>query len=212
MNKTHIWFVFIASVIFHYACQQVANKRSKDVADVKLPDLFHDYIDSNDYHSDTTEYINDIIPVAVALFFVYKCISERKSYAFHSFLLALSVMYTIRAILFVSTTLPDPSGKCDPDGLFGTCSDLIFSGHIGLTMISLLYLHKYFYGSALFSAFSALLLFVMSFFVLLNNNHYTVDVILALIIPFFIYVWASGINIGGKVEGGLSPSLSLCQR
>lgn len=211
MEKKSIWILFVLSILFHTACQSISNERSQQISDVKLPDLFHDYIDTTNHKSETTEMINDIIPIIVTVFFLFKCLTTQHTFAFYSFLLAISVMYFIRAILFVSTTLPDPSGKCDPNGKFGTCSDLIFSGHVGLTFITFLFLGKYFYPGFNFAILSSAILTVMIFTILLNNNHYTVDILLALIIPFFIYVWAGSVSIGGEMDLGFYPSIRLCE-
>jgi len=102
----------------------------------------------------------------------------------HGFLMAT------RALAFASTLLPDASRQCHASRFLGSCFDLIFSGHVVMMILPLL-------GQAAFfphtPAAVRLLLRACAagtcLLVAAARNHYTVDVLLAVVITPLCFNW-----------------------
>ena len=184
MRRYEILLFFIFTIFFHMASQAYAYSRGKHINSMELPDFFQDRL--NLTYQNHTVLINDTIPIGLTLYLLYKLIYYKKWIEYYRYIFMLSIMYFMRAILFSATVLPDSSKRCNPDNLLGGCNDLIFSGHTGLTVITLMFLYYNFYKSNTFIAISILTIFILSFVILVKRAHYTVDILLALIIPYLL--------------------------
>lgn len=117
------------------------------------------------------------------------------------YLLDIGILYIIlsslRIITKTATILPQSNKKCKPPiqrnsihrFLTGGCNDTIFSGHISQMIIMLLFINK---GIKHLYIKIILLIFCIfySFLIIMLQNHYTVDVVLAwyiAITAFIIY-------------------------
>lgn len=174
-------------MIFHSLAQQYVAKEGKPINDYIIPDLFHKHIKKIEFDSNISLIINDLFPLIAIVYFVSMSYLTSNSLAFWNWLFSISIVYFLRAILFSVTVLPDASKQCNDNGLFGGCNDLLYSGHIAVTTITLLYIYHFYLKDYRFKIFSLIYLLAMSFVILANRNHYTIDIILALLIPYFIF-------------------------
>lgn len=84
----------------------------------------------------------------------------------------------LRALCFSLTLLPDASQMCEDSQWSGACHDLIFSGHIVALMLATLYLWP-FKSWRLVLVLNAVLASLMTVAV---RNHYSVDVVVSLVV------------------------------
>ena len=61
---------------------------------------------------------------------------------FFVWLLMLTIIFIMRSITIMTTSLPDASCKCKYDGLFSSCNDLFFSSHCSIITLNTLFLIK----------------------------------------------------------------------
>ena len=113
---------------------------------------------------------------------------QRSLDCIRSFLWSHGVLMLFRAACFGSTLLPDASGMCHTSLFTGSCHDLIFSGHVMIMLLAVLY------GSHFFVLPRALRLLLgadcaaTSLLVIITRNHYAVDVLLAIFLTPFVFV------------------------
>jgi hypothetical protein len=116
--------------------------------------------------------------------------------SFETFFTKHGILFYLRPLLFSSTLLPDSSQMCLTSQSIGSCFDLIFSGHSSIMFLTTYLLRDIFnIGAILFYAlqFNNLL---TSFLIIACRNHYTVDVLLAIIITHFVYFYGQEFRLG----------------
>jgi len=110
--------------------------------------------------------------------------------SFETFFTKHGILFYLRPILFSSTLLPDSSQMCLTSQSIGSCFDLIFSGHSSIMFLTTYLLRDIFnIGAILFYALQFNNIFT-SFLIIACRNHYTVDVLLAIIITHFVYFYS----------------------
>ena len=115
--------------------------------------------------------------------------------SFETFFTKHGILFYLRPLLFSSTLLPDSSQMCLTSQSIGSCFDLIFSGHSSIMFLTTYILRDIFnIGASLFYTlqFNNLL---TSFLIIVCRNHYTVDVLLAIIITHFVYFYGTEFKI-----------------
>jgi hypothetical protein len=174
------WFWFIPAIIFIFGSNYLTNKIGNehfskttdlfDLGHILIPDL-HEYY-----------YIYNLCFYIVAASFF--ALSTKGKIDFFT---KLVIIYVLRGITILVTILPKHH-KCEnSDTIFtyinGDCFDKIFSGHTSFMFLLTLFLMKenlinlpVLIGINLANIFS----------ILAVRSHYTVDVLLALLITFFI--------------------------
>jgi hypothetical protein len=117
-------------------------------------------------------------------------LDQRSLDAFRTFLWVHGSLMVMRAVAFASTLLPDASRTCQTSRYLGSCFDLIFSGHVVMMILPLL-------GQATFFPYTpravALSLRACAaatcVLVAATRNHYTVDVLLAVLLTPLAFNW-----------------------
>lgn len=100
-------------------------------------------------------------------------------------LLLGNIAFILRSLCIMVTSLPDASQCCTvtlfvgKDGKTGSCHDLMFSGHMTITTLALLLAVR---ATPSLSSVVLPLLMAQTFAISLSHNHYTVDVVVALIV------------------------------
>ncbi|KAJ1677239.1 hypothetical protein EV182_006578, partial [Spiromyces aspiralis] len=115
----------------------------------------------------------------------------------------VAILYFLRSLTLVVTTLPTPLVECEPtyhrgwagylngawDQITGrrlTCTDCIFSGHsMTLTLSFLMWLHHARHW--LFVAIAFAQTTVGLFLIIASHFHYSIDVLLAVVLTLFVY-------------------------
>lgn len=118
----------------------------------------------------------------------------------------ITILYIFRTITFLMTTVPSPVNNCVPmyvkdndlrnylimigrmaSGKVTACTDNIYSGHT--TLITVMVLASIHYsGSKLIKIYSVLHGVLAITSIILTRLHYSVDVIIALLLASFVYV------------------------
>ena len=149
-----------------------------------LYDSLHNIIPYHKY----SVYFSEIIMIFFILLLFYLFYKKRNISIFNHFIIIFSLIHIIRCILFSLTLLPDSSNNCT-FGLFsGSCNDLLFSGHISVVLLIILFVYKYKLFNSKSVKNSLLFLFIlMNIFILSSRNHYSIDIVTALIITYMIY-------------------------
>lgn len=148
-----------------------------------LYDSLHNIIPYHKY----SVYFSEIIMIFFILLF-YLFYKKRNISIFNHFIIIFSLIHIIRCILFSLTLLSDSSNNCT-FGLFsGSCNDLLFSGHISVVLLIILFVYKYKLFNSKGVKNSLLFLFILMIcFILSSRNHYSIDIVTALIITYMIY-------------------------
>lgn len=104
-------------------------------------------------------------------------------------LLLCNFAFILRSLCMMVTSLPDASQCCvvrlgvDSSGKTGSCHDLMFSGHMTVTTIALLVAVRT--NPSLLPVVLPLLL-TQTFAIPLSHNHYTIDVVIALLVALLL--------------------------
>lgn len=123
-----------------------------------------------------------------------------------TFFMMCATLVCLKYIIQVLTILPDPTVNSECQDrytnifwkfLFGNCNDMMFSGHTALSTLSTIFLIKKLntYNISYTSkGFLKCLFILMTVFVafmsIAARNHYTIDVVMALFVVYF--VWHEG--------------------
>jgi hypothetical protein len=84
------------------------------------------------------------------------------------------------------------------------CGDLIYSGHVGCTLICMAVLHRHGYLKSKSAAFLVWVLAVIGFYFTIScRSHYSVDVVLAFYFGYFLPEWYFN-RSDGRVKGRIS--------
>ncbi|KAJ2378706.1 hypothetical protein IW150_000627, partial [Coemansia sp. RSA 2607] len=116
----------------------------------------------------------------------------------------VAALYLLRSLTLSATTLPPSSAQCSiprsakstwqvikatPQilaGSEGQCTDKVFSGHTAILLITFLFWHRYATHRALV-AYAAVHCTAGIVAVLMARYHYSVDVLLALVLTYFVH-------------------------
>ena len=162
----------------------------------------YDVIQQNTFNLKRYRIIPEIlhfIPVTLLLLFtLYSFYNSQYSIgisSFEKFFTKHGILFYLRPLLFSSTLLPDSSQMCLASKSIGSCFDLIFSGHSSIMFLTTYILRDIFSISA--SLFYTLQFnnLITSFLIIACRNHYTVDVLLAIIITHFVYFYGTEFKI-----------------
>jgi hypothetical protein len=155
--------------------------KKEENKDVKIFDLlWHITPDLHNY-----SIINDIIPVVLFIVFT---LSTGSGILLKEFFGKFLLILLVRALTIVSTILPKHE-KCDDnlkwyDYIKGQCYDKVFSGHMSFVLLlCLIMLRENIISVPTFFAINA----TQFASIILTRSHYTVDVILGLVITYLVY-------------------------
>jgi hypothetical protein len=192
---------WVSSVIFHIAMMIFTFNKGMSIG-LQYQKPLYDIVQQNTFNLKRYRIIPEIlhfIPVMLFLFFtLYSFYNSQYSIGIESlkkFFTKHGILFYIRPLLFSSTLLPDSSQMCLTSKSLGSCFDLIFSGHSSIMFLTTYILRDIFNVSlSLFYSlqFNNLL---TSFLIIVCRNHYTVDVLLAIIITHFVYFYKREFNI-----------------
>lgn len=131
------------------------------------------------------------IPIVTLLF---KIIQTKNWYVLKEYLILAFIVNMTRIFFYSITVLPDANGECDKEGptgyvavdslFFGTCRDLMYSGHISNSYLAWLYLFNYYdVRKSIGLAHQMGLVATM----LCLRRHYSIDVITAYAVTYLIF-------------------------
>ncbi len=150
----------------------------------RLYDILHNIIPYYKYSTYLSELCGLIIIISISIFFIIK---PNIKFLYSAFIL-LSIILFIKCISGILTILPDSSGTCTYSNLFGSCNDLLFSGHVSKILILLLLVDYYDLIPNNISYIYYILFVLMILFILSSRKHYSIDIFFGIIIALFIFM------------------------
>jgi hypothetical protein len=127
-----------------------------------------------------------VIPIIGLVSFIAHYRNEYSVMALNDFFRKHGILLLFRGLFFSVTLLPDSSQMCAVSTHIGSCFDLIFSGHSAIMYLCVHIINSYFYISrTVYFLFHFLNLFTC-LFIILCRNHYTIDVVISIIMTHFI--------------------------
>ena len=181
---TFLYWLFC--IVIHSFLAKLVYKNGISIGLLKSPplyDIVQDYFPNLQAYRFIPEVLH-VIPVFfltayVVYFWHITCLSE--------FLFKHGSLMLLRGILFSVTLLPDSSQMCHIANYFGGCFDLLFSGHSTIMFLCTLLLAKHFplwnFTKNIFYVNVA----ITSCLIVLCRNHYTIDVIISLLLTYFTF-------------------------
>ena len=143
----------------------------------KVQDFFHTILPHYSYFEYASDILSGVLIAYVAL------MQFKLMYQLSGYILTLILF---RQLVIQMTILPKHEA-CDikhSSVLRGGCYDKIFSAHFGITMLSTLIL----YDNGLITKISAIFINVVNaLFILLGRCHYTIDIIVSIMVVVIIY-------------------------
>jgi len=183
-----IWFVSLA---IHTYASKVTLHRGTLIHDLRhsppLFDIIHDHVPSLQQYRIIPElcYLAPVLFTSALMLYHF---DQRSLDCIRTFLWTHAFLLCFRALSFSSTLLPDSSQTCHTSIFTGSCYDLIYSGHVMIMFLSILLGQHFFVLHPIINAFFILDLLVTSFLVIVTRNHYTVDVVIALIMTILTFI------------------------
>jgi membrane-associated phospholipid phosphatase len=152
---------------------KIHNDKNKlyDLLQHVLPDLENNKLAVATYN---------IFPTVIMLFAITKLIMyDYNTDKPEIFLLCKIIFFITKIILGNITILPDSSQRCNTNYLFGSCHELIPSGHIGNSIISLYFIDIHIQSKIFIIA-------SLSFLSIMTKKHYSIDVVIGIYISITI--------------------------
>mmetsp|Transcript_27565 Transcript_27565/g.55097 ORF Transcript_27565/g.55097 Transcript_27565/m.55097 type:complete len:399 (-) Transcript_27565:99-1295(-) len=160
--------------------------------------------------------LSDVLTIALPFFMagyaLLFCTRKERSQVFVDWFRLVAIAYLMRSVTLVLTSLPGPAPHCNPKfgdeydppknyidiltrlgplyGSFNTCGDLLFSGHASWTTMTLLIclrMTRHMRYPRIRAACAGIYLITMMVFAIAGRKHYTVDLVLAVIISSLSY-------------------------
>jgi hypothetical protein len=179
---------YAAAIIFilmlcQYGADAMGSLHYEKDGNTHILDISHKYLpDLHDYH-----WIVNIIAVVLI---IYIFVQNKGLGVFKDLLFALPVVFLIRALSIVSTVLPKHENCVVGHDVLsnflngGGCYDKIFSGHTSFVVLLTLSMHDY----GLINTFLFWITNIVNcLLLLLTRAHYTVDIILGIVISYLVY-------------------------
>lgn len=204
----------VAKTLLRYLVAAYVMGATNDLADARgvllpdrfepLPDLGFDYLP---FVPDAKHVADVFVTSMYAVVLVRVFISKYKNELFCLFIEMHICLMLLRSATVAMTTLPTPSMTCarrlqekpglvfldpavhflKPGGMSSWCHDMLFSGHGMLYVIAALFLHDA-GGYIVFPLIGWTLALVGTLCLIMSRMHYTVDVAIAIIIAYFVYL------------------------
>lgn len=152
---------------------------------IQLYDVCHNLFGEIDpyYHNLTDMWINFLLLVII--------IKKETRNDILNFVIVCALSYIIRPIIFSSTLMPSSVKNCKTKNR-RSCNDMMYSGHITLTLLSLLFLWKH----NIIDTYVVILgTLIPSYIILATKNHYTSDIIVSIIINTLLFFQVFKINL-----------------
>lgn len=180
--------ILVLGFLFVFVMQNVNVKLGNKQDAEPLSDIIHDFLPDLSKNERINKFLDYFLIVPALLILV------KSPKLFVQFLFIYMVVMVIRAITINSTIMPSSDKQCkekidDQLKILGGCNDKIFSGHTAFVFLAALFVLKF----KLIKVNPGVLIVLSVFYGVLlcmTKKHYTVDVILALVICFLLFEFA----------------------
>lgn len=186
-----LFVIIVAIIVIFFKVQTITNIHKfvscESLNDTSLFDIIHQSLPN------ITElyWVGDVLLTILVVFAVY--IISNSNIDIYLVVLMFLVMFLIKCITTTVTILPDPSGICTNKyggnktlkAIFGTCNELMFSGHTGVAFLLLFILQKHvnWFLFVILSLYVAILCYIT----VVTRNHYSIDVIVSFFVSYFVF-------------------------
>lgn len=194
--KTYISFKVVGNLLlwilcigFHKVLSEITYERGLRIGllnDIPLNDILQVNLPNLQYLRIIPE-ITHVIPIFILLGFLCYNRDSNSAEVFIKFIRKHSALLVTRAVLFSVTLLPDSSQMCHRSEHIGSCFDLIFSGHSSIMILSCYIINEFYKPSFKLNLLLNFNNLITCILIVLVRNHYTIDVVLSLIITDYIY-------------------------
>ncbi len=175
---------FIISPICKKRIYEIAQTYYKNYPQKRLYDLGHNLIPYSKYSNYIAEGLMVVISLSILAYFIL----HPNIQLLYSLFYLYAVLTIFRSCAFMMTLLPDASQVCKFHDFFGSCNDLLFSGHTSKTLLLLLLCGHYrlFPSSTILQNYY-ILFALMLIFIISARNHYTIDIFFAILVTLLVY-------------------------
>jgi hypothetical protein len=183
------FILWLLCIMFHkYTANEVYNMGMMRGLDRMNPlyDIYQDSMPNLQSMRIVPEILH-VIPIAILFSHIFYHQDERSVSALRTMLTRHGLLMALRALFFSSTLLPDSSQMCKESPLPGSCFDLIFSGHSTVILLTTYILRDYYNLSGVKFHLLQLVNLITCIMIVACRNHYTVDVLVSIIITDYVY-------------------------
>jgi hypothetical protein len=179
---------------YFYATEYVYNAGSEHYKDndIVLADIGFTMV-SDKRDSEELYKMKELAHILYLILFIYMSCDNKHALA--EFAISCAIVLLTKNVLFASTILPDPSQKCEKFKLSkahnGSCHDLVISTHCTLSIISFYTIIRHGIGGNIFAWFSGSYNLWLIYSILSLRQHYTMDILNAIIYGFFVNSYVS---------------------
>lgn len=180
---------WILSILFHNKLSYETYKIGMEIDLIKKEPLY-DIIQVKVPNLQPYRYIPEVlhvVPVIGLIGFIAHYRNKNSLDALCHFLSNHAILMLLRSIFFSSTLLPDSSKMCAVSTHIGSCFDLIFSGHTTIMYLCTFIINQYFYISRTVYFLFHLNNFITSLLIISCRNHYTIDVLISVILTYLVF-------------------------
>ena len=182
---SYIVFGLVFLIIYPFIKIKLLDLSKKNVNNKVLYDYLNK-VKINKTTMNILKKLNELIPIIFIILYLGLCIYFKKVNSMSYFLLFISIIFLIKMFLNYSTILPDSSEKCQVRLLNGGCNDLLCSGHFSIVFLIYLLIVKYNFINSTYNNYLLLITILYGFVPILTKNHYTIDILVAVIIVLWI--------------------------
>lgn len=182
---SYIVFGLVFLIIYPFIKIKLLDLSKKNVNNKVLYDYLNK-VKINEATMNILKNLNELIPIVFIILYLSLCIYFKKVNSMSYFLLFISIIFLIKMFLNYSTILPDSSEKCQVRLLNGGCNDLLCSGHFSIVFLIYLLIVKYNFINSTYNNYLLLITILYGFVPILTKKHYTIDILVAVIIVLWI--------------------------
>lgn len=189
-NKLLYSYIFFYIFYFYFVplCKSKMYENAKlfykNYQQKRLYDMFHNIIPYHKYSGFISEILGLIIVISIIIIYLF----NPNVKLLYSYFILFSILFIIKCIAGLTTLLPDASQECTYSDYFGSCNDLLYSGHVAKILILLLLCDYYNLIPNYMSNIYYIIFGLMIIFILSSRKHYTIDIIFGIITTLFVYI------------------------
>ena len=187
-------------IFIHYLLSKCVYRLGLKIGLDKSPPLY-DVIQQNFPSFQNMRFIPEIthiIPIMILIKMIIMDKSPHTYRAITSFFKIHGVLMLLRGLCFSGTLLPDSSQMCFESKHIGSCFDLIFSGHSTIMILTSYIIRDNFEVSNFMNKLLSFNNIFTCLLIILCRNHYTVDVLVSILLTYFVYSHFTGFVSGNS--------------
>jgi hypothetical protein len=177
---------WITCILIHSKLANFVYRKGMSINLIERPPLY-DLVQESFPNLQAYRIIPEILHVIPIIALVICIVWFKHKDCLCEFLVKHGILMFLRSIFFSVTLLPDSSGMCQLSNHLGGCFDLIFSGHSTISFLCTLLLCKHYPLHKEIKWSLHLNNLLTCFLIILCRNHYTIDVVISLVMTYFVW-------------------------